>query len=661
MRVNFSFWVPTEVSDIGHFDYSTRYQIKKKLIHFGEVIDRFFYIGSSRQELLSHRIHSDHTHGNCLQGRAKVFNLQSRVLNIEEPITTRPRFIIMTLKIVAFVLFFPILITIKACYKYLYVKGFIDQQKKYISLSKLLSAYPSDPDLICLNLCKEFGKFSGRNDTDKATYYTRLRNHFLSVIDFCREHPEHAHGQELLKTILNFQTCVRVIFERSEDCFDFFKLIKKESLGQFVNPPSLYKVFEKVHSNENEKNFFLLCKVYFVVGVGLLSNTSLIYSILPYSQYIVPTILNQEEYLGLIRWMIEKQQEEIGNFIYIYSYGNYLFPQTLLQTFHHYYLRNFEKPYSQPVQDLEQRFLQLDQDLTLESQERVLLSNLFGIGGYSSLHGSRFSLEGFRLETRGVPGSQTFHPVSDLVDYVFPFLETTINRLSSRTGLKEPLELLQRTLRQSPPDFHALVCGNPTDHPNKLPHAWSQVRYKEYLLIGNQGYASGEFPGIMIFKINPEKFDPANSKLLQLTKAKSPMKRFFFSREPMSGYLNQEYFAELSPQWVGYIPLPYQKMANCPWKAFRLNLLSTLFILGGYESLKAGENPNLIVKRLGTKSLINKLSRSIRKDLLQRYVTRHSRGSGQQPDHDLLKKIADKAVKKRWSLFQRLLSPFLAR
>lgn len=665
MESHFNFWTPTAVKDLtiqsaNHLS-SFPQKVKNRLIKLGEWADKITYIGQHSIEVkLTIQEQDYETYSPyLLKGRAKKL-LINKEISKNEDTAQKPNSLKNAFKVCAIIALFPFLFATKAAYKYLYVQSHFEKElaaHESKTLNHLLEKYPDDPDLKSLDLCQQYHALKKEmKDQGNAFSYLKLKALIQDIQHLLLQFPEHQHAKELLKNILEIENHPLLNIQDEKEWFDFVECLVSLPISSF--PDSFSKLFRMLETDKDKANFKLLIKNYIrymryggYPSSNFPQDASAVY-IAIITQLNFKNKYDEKEYIDLLNWLLDKADAENQNRIFVPSIRH-----TLLQIFYSHGLPRFKKPYTPELIALESRMINLDNGFAREFRERMLLALLFGLKGMSSIDPITFRLGGFRQET-GIlkTESKDLHINSQLNEYVYPILQDTMKQLEQTDEHTEWLnQLNQMFSKDGIPEFDAHLCVNQTDISS--PHAWSQVRYKEYLLIGNQGYGCGDYPGVLVFKINPLNFDPKNSTKFKITMASEPTASRFkkgFDKK----FLKQDYFQNLDAEFIGHLRLPLQKVGNCPWKAVKLNLFSAMFALNAYDDLKAGKSFKKIEKNL--KPVCNQfkkdLTQPIREKLLENYIKRHADGSyPREPDEKLLETIYKKAKKKNWTSICKML------
>lgn len=676
MSSSVNFWTPVTVIDSGSgYDPIDRSGISQKFIRFGKWADEIAYFGKRKVEIKYKENppdSDDHcSHYSSLRGRAKKL-IFTPEMSIQESISQDSNCYQVALKIIACLTLLPFLLVTKACYKYFYVQTFLDAgHPSDDTLEDLLEKYPHDSDLKSLELCQQHRLLKQEmkeKEEEEEFSYQKFKDLIQNIQNLLKQHPEHKHAKDLLNHILgiplkknstdkdwkeisdNISGTPLLNIQNDDEWFDLFELLLTLPGNHY--PESLSVLFKMLETNEDKANFKVLVNNY----TKYLAYGSK-YSYLDAGNFYLAMIskllnVSDKQYLDLLNWILDKEMAANQKAHYI-SKNAY----TCLSLFYYQCLPLFQRPYPQEVADLEKRMINFDNGFTQEFNERRLLAVLFGLNGTTSIDSVSFELRGFIQQTGDLKTNQSeTHVNSQLNEYVYPILGDTLNKLMQNPNYANHLIQLNQVLSEDVlEDFEAQLCVNGTgDH---RAHAWSQVRYKDYLLIGNQGYGCGNFSGVLVLKINSKEFNPKNSCKLKLSLNSQPTSSFF--REgPNQEFLKQEYFDKLDPQFVGYLSLPKQKAGNCPWKAIKLNLISSLFILNTFDELESGKSFTDIEKKL--KPLCNHLKKElthpVREKILENYLIRHTDDScPQKPDEALLDRIYEKAKRKNWLTIQTML------
>ncbi|MBA3723115.1 MAG: hypothetical protein H0W88_12045 [Parachlamydiaceae bacterium] len=710
MKVDFNFWTPTKVHDWSFSSEEPTFHniIKGTIIKIAEWTDKFFYLGNDDFNVLySPRKGSHRANHDCLEGRARLPELHNQIEIsknlpeisdkvgecIKERSFQNKRLHVLIFKTAIFAMFFPAFLIVKACYKYLYVKSFFDQYPvKPIELDELIETYPNDPDLLTLRLSNQYFDFISRTSFQPETFYHTLRTHVDNIKENMRLHPKHVHARKLFKNCLNIhsldyrgivpneQESEQDLKANSEQWFDFFGYIKKESealkisenndspfMRIFKNVKTIgserkklealekefevikvsqnlpfMRLFQKVKTAEDKANFRAIYKFTSFIHSP---DESLVYNFFNGIHFLaIQAHLGEDRTLAIINWLIDKEDIRL-----VTKYGN-----TPLSIFYTTILQNTPRPHKQNLVDLENRFLQIDEGFTQEYRDRKLLANIFGINGNTELRNIKISLDGFSLGDGSLADEDPFPFKHSLKQIIYPELKLVLKDLLQKSSYKDKIAQLQDLIeKKESADFSSLLCSKFSSL-ETMGHGWSQVYYKGLLLLGNQGYGCGNYPGIIALKVNSEKFKSSNSSKFNLDIG-IQSSLFGLNRK---AFLKQEYFEGLNPKWLGHFPLPYQRVGNCPWKAFKLNILSLLFIICAGEDLEKGESFNTLQKRCRGVciSITKEIVDQIRVRMLEKYLTKHSNPNcNQEIEYKLLNNIAVKASQKNWLNVQRAL------
>ncbi|MBA3723116.1 MAG: hypothetical protein H0W88_12050 [Parachlamydiaceae bacterium] len=678
MTINFNFWTPTRVfdfSDSGSLQGNYRNKINETLLKIAEWADDFFYLGSDGISVVRSPKEGCTADLYVLKGRAKTSGLHNQIVieknlsegseNTEEVVNEKkfekkPLYILI-LKTAIIAMFFPAFLIVKACYKYLYIKSFFEQYNATpVSLDELIEAFPHDPDLITLKLSNQFDQFKKGTQQQPENYYTDL----LLLIDKIKENmqlnPHQEHANLLFKKCLNMGLVSTVPWLKENDSegkflindeqwFDFYGFVQKES--EALKLPSdinltFIEISKKIKTSEDKKNFRMIFEFGFFGAV--LDLTPMKYfiatiSVLKQENCVWKGHLEEDQCLEIINWLLDKEDiKQIPKN-----------SQTPLAFFQEKVLKNTPQPYKQNILDLEKRFTQMDAGFTQEFNDRRLLANIFGIGGNTKIQNIFADMSGFPFET-GILRDGELSPFKhNLNQIIYAELKLILGDSAQKSIYKDKLLQLQVLIdKKESPDFSSQLCVNATDLVDQ-PHAWSQVFYKGFLLIGNQGYGCQDYPGIVAFKVDKDKFKSSNSTKFKLESDK------LGSLFGMSmAFLNQEYFEGLNASALGYLPRPSQRGSNCPWKAIKLNILSLLFIICSGEDLGKGESFKTLQKRHSSEclSIMREIVDQLKIRLLEKYLKKHSDlNCNQKIDNTLIKNLAEKAAYKKWTHVQRVL------
>lgn len=311
--------------------------------------------------------------------------------------------------------------------------------------------------------------------------------------------------------------------------------------------------------------------------------------------------LKQEEayiksFLSCIKWLLDCDCR-----VQHYHEG-----QTTLEVFELYCIKLFKllgRSIPPGFEELHERIKKLDGGFTQEKQYRELIAHLFEVGGKSKLHQ-------FQIDLGGI--SATI--LSDFFEKVYRYYNEARLTLieahhADRLVLKKTYEVEQ--------DKDCFIFGH-TDR--RIAHSLGYVRFREYIFIGNQGMNCGLFPGILILKINPNKFCSENFNEIN----------FSLEKEDYINFINQEALKEMEAQIYGYIPLMKQKVANCATKVVLLNLFSVIFLSLAYEDLN--DFKEALKKHLiKTHEIFKLVDNEVKLEILKQYNKLHQDPNFKQP------------------------------
>lgn len=627
----------------------------------------------------SDQIHFGH------EKKEELINLQKRIqhLHLETVNSKDPgnsNMLLTAIKTVGYILLSPVFLLIRGFQSFMSLFKDKTAPNKEISYTteqfkELLIKNPNHPDCICYKLKISYDKLisdeTKRQENpdlkgQKGEFYTKLMDLIQLIKDSHEKHPTNKRLEKLYSNIPQIGTLgllsieneitndvllkvIEIFKQKSplnlinndDEWFNFFHFLKNNQTTSSKWPESLTSLFNKVETQEDKAKFKDLIQIYASTDSVIFGHTNA--DTLFYNSKELIEKIGEKKFIALVNWLMSKEE-----------------PYTILQhditplskSFTNV-LQGLKESSSEEIKQFERTFHQWSDNFVQEYNERKILANLFGIGGRSKIKNQSFELDGLRTEK----GNDAYVGLS-VPDTILPLLSPILGDLIKTSEHKENLIDLKKSLENTnTTDLQIQICSNKPDHLKEEHHAWSQVRYKNYLLIGNRGLGSGEFPGILIFKINPENFKPENSSRYNLSI--EPRYSYFFGIN--SDYLKQEYFQGLNPEFIGHIKLSPQSMGNCPWMGVKMNILSTLFIKSAYEDLEKGIPFKNIRKNRAPlfKGLIRKMMLPLRLNLLQNYLKKHnSKLSTQEPDRELLNKIAQKVEKKKWVKITEMMESF---
>lgn len=393
--------------------------------------------------------------------------------------------------------------------------------------------------------------------------------------------------------------------------------------------PTLFCQFAKKLSKEEARRFYgcllgfkgpnfmnwLFLATVTTFSEKLKSETNLLYYSISRFRYLFVSKdpdFYVKSFISFIDWMLDKiPVQYCKEKVTIYE----LFARNCMNKF----IEN-NLPIPQGINELYQKIKKLDNGFTSEIFYRELLANLFEVNGKTTLQECEIPLEGV---------------TTYLIEDGFLQLLASLYGKAIRQCIAEnhPKILILKRMLQIADDKKYYYAYTQTSI--KYEHCSSRVRYREFLFLGNQGFGCGNFPGILVFKIDPNKFKDDHLEEIDVVCEKGEQINKFFNQKPL---------VEMEAKAIGYIPFPEQTVGNCAPKSVSLSCFALAFLAYGYEQLKT-DHFNDVQKAFESecRSLHQELNNSVRNALLQEYEKRHREGSKQPLDEALLTRI--KAIK----------------
>lgn len=636
------FWTPCSV-----LDFRAHSRFKSYLLSIGEKVDRLLsyeegdFIGGFIRVNAHHHCFSKVTN---LKGRAKEFTISypcesydlNEVLDISDlkpekiPLSQRIKLVFKVALVT--IIFFPSIL-IKSAYRFLYLfplKKMIHFNEK---LNEIIQKYPDDLDLQLLKKSLFFEKnpyFSVNSEN-----FNEIKEIILLIRKILKNDPQHTHAKKFFDRISHLFLTAS-FNENFTEFFDFYVQNFSDKISSFW-----LEKYGKIKSEQDREFFKFLWNSIAYIYRNEINDENVLYYFLFHGEQIINKSCdnlidgvnrlineNKNRLFYLRKWRstdIDKQE-----------YGD-----SSLFAFKRLLKKHADDALSAQLVELSKKIELADDGFTQEFLERHLLSNFFGLDANTKINQTEYDLGGIH------PFSyKQFLKIDESFDYLSQNLKMfdikkVLEKLQKQHVVYESqLSHLNHILKNEAENhFHisTITVGD-------MSHAVSQVKYKNFLFLGNRGGGSDPYPGILVFKIDGQKFNPKNGKSLLLNK----LSYFRYIKD----LLRQDYFKGLNAKFLGYIPLPYQWHKNCPWKAFKMNIFSTLLITQTADLLEKGEKFGKIKEKVLPCLKLQKIvSHECRLQAFSHYLERHKRKVySLGKDENIVEKIRGKAKKKGWDL-----------